>query len=46
MTNNLFKFILPIALTFSLTVASKLDSVLEVNKERTTAATTSQAKID
>ena len=30
----------------SLTVASQLDSVLEVNKERTTAASSSQAKID
>ena len=46
MTNNLFKFILPIALTFSLIAAAQLDSVLEVNKERTTAATASQAKID
>ena len=46
MTNNLLKFILPVALTFSLTVASQLDSVLEVNKERTIAATSSQAKID
>ena len=46
MINNLFKFILPTVLTFSLTVASQLDSVLEVNKERTTAATASQAKID
>ena len=45
MTNHLFKFILPLALIFSLTVASQLDSVLEVNKDRTTAATASQAKI-
>ena len=40
MTNNLYRFILPIALTFSLTVGSQLASFLEVNKERTTAATT------
>ena len=46
MINHLFKFILPLALIFSLTVASQLDSVLEVNKDRTTAATASQAKID
>ena len=39
MINHLFKFILPLALIFSLTVASQLDSVLEVNKDRTTAAT-------
>ena len=46
MINHLFKFFLPLALIFSLTVASQLDSVLEVNKDRTTAATASQAKID
>ena len=46
MLKNSFKFILPLMLFFSLAVSSQLDSVLETNKERTSAATSSQAKID
>lgn len=46
MLKNSFKFILPFTLVFSLAVSSQLDSVLETNKERTSAATSSQAKID
>ena len=46
MLKNSIKFILPFTLVFSLAVSSQLDSVLETNKERTSAATSSQAKID
>ena len=46
MTKDITKIILPLALVFSLSTYSQLDSVLETNKERTTAATASQAKID
>ena len=46
MTKNITKIILPLTLVFSLSTYSQLDSVLETNKDRTTAATASQAKID
>lgn len=43
---NLKKIILPLIIVFSISAHSQLDSVLETNKERTEAATISQAKID
>ena len=46
MSKNLTKIILPLIVVFSLSTYSQLDSVLETNKDRTTAASASQAKID